>query len=136
MSTKGNRSMLINDFNEIFFNMANYIATICPSSLIGKNIAEINTVHKKLNPANMTKFIDYFVIKVLKYKDFIDTENEEYFFKEIEKDEIKCDKELKDYGINLLEFKNYWRKLNQSDKDLIFQYLQSLCTICNEYIML
>lgn len=126
----------INDFNTIFLDMANYIANICPSSVIGRNIKDINKAFEHLCPKNKTKFIDGYVIKVLKYKKFIDEENEEFFFKEIEKDEVKNSKELKTNEIDLYELKTIWCKLKQEDKDQIFQFLQGLCAVSQEYILL
>lgn len=127
---------LVNDFNVIFLDMANNIAVMCPSSVIGKNITDINKAFERLCPKNKTKFIDGFVLKVLKYKRHIDNEDEEYFFKEIEKDEIKNRTDLKTNDIDLFELKNIWCKFTQDNKNLIFQYLQSLCAIGNEYIKL
>lgn len=127
---------LINDFNIIFLDMANYIAASCPSSVIGRNIKDINKAFEYLSPKNKNKFINGYALKVLKYKEFIDEENEEYFFQEIEKDEIKNNSDLKSNEIDLYELKTIWCKLKQEDKDQIFQYLQSLCAISQEYIFL
>lgn len=127
---------LISDFNIIFKDMANYISVICPTSIIGRNIKDINGAFDRLSPANKSKFINGFVIKVLKYKEYIDAENEKYFFQEIEKDEIKNNKEFKNNDINLYELKTLWCDMSQENKDTIFQCLKSLCAICAEYILL
>lgn len=127
---------LIDDFNVVFLDMANYISKICPNSVIGRNIKDINKAFENLSPRNKNKFIDGYVIKVLKYKKFIDDENEEFFFKEIEKDEVKNSSELKSSDIDLCELKTIWCKLKQGDREQIFQYLQGLCAISTEYILL
>lgn len=126
---------LINDFNEIFRDMVNNISVICPTSVLSKNINDINNAFIHLSPKNKTKFIEGFILKVLKYKAFIDDENEEYFFREIEKDEFKNQKDIKTHEINLFELKKLWCKLKQEEKNLIFQYLQSLCAISNDYLL-
>lgn len=126
---------LINDFNEIFRDMINNIALICPTSILAKNINDINNAISLLSAKNRTKFIDGFILKVLKYKKYIDDENEEYFLREIEKDEVKNHRDIKSNEINLFEIKDLWSHLKQEEKNLIFQYLQSLCIICNEYLL-
>jgi len=127
---------LINDFNEVFLDMAKYIAKICPSSVIGRNIQDINKAFENLSLRNQNKFIDGYVLKVLKYKKFIDEENEEFFFKEIDTDEVKNSNELKGNNIDVYELKTIWCKLNKGDREQIFQYLQGLCEISNAYILL
>ena len=125
---------LISDFNELFLDMANFIASISQDSIIGRNIGDIRKVFSNINQKNKAKFIDSFVYKILKYKKAIDNNDEKFFFVEIEKDEVKGDPDLK--GINIFDLKLVWCKFDSNNKIIIFDYLKSLCNIANMYILL
>ena len=53
---------LIKDFNDVLLSLTQNIAAVCPKSIIGTNITDIE---KELTrTSNFVKFIDFFCIKV------------------------------------------------------------------------
>ncbi|ARF10583.1 hypothetical protein Hokovirus_2_110 [Hokovirus HKV1] len=127
---------IANEFNETFLELLKDIASMAPNTPVGKNIKDIESVFKKLDSKTKYKFIDNFILKVLKYQDQIESEDESFFFEELLKDEIKNDQSVVDSGINILELIPIWKKLKQNDRKSVFAYLRLLCDMCNDYLLL
>jgi hypothetical protein len=120
---------IVSEFNTVFFDFIKNIAQICPSSIIGRNMTEIEKAFRNMPKKN--SFIDAFVAKVLPYKSQIDRGDEEFFLKK----DYSNDLENASWGSKVFEFKNIWTKLKQENKEIVIQYMQGLCLLAQEYFM-
>jgi len=120
---------VISDFNNILLTLALNIANICPNSVIGGNIKDIEKQFKKRE--NFTKFIDLFCIKVLQYKDEIDEGNDNFFMtKDYSKDLEGQESSAFDY---VLSFKSIWGQLKKENKQIVILNMQMLCELSQQY---
>ena len=124
---------IITDFNNILLTLVQNIATICPRSVLGTNIKDIEKQFK--NPKNFNKFIDLFCIKILIHKDKIDTCNESFFL-----DDRNIKNSLNDQPSGILDqvmsMKSVWHELKQENKEIVFMNMQILCELCQQYFVL
>jgi hypothetical protein len=123
----------IQDFNETLLSLALNFAQVCPKSIIGSNIDIIEKIIKNINKnkKNFTKFIDVFCIKVLKYKNQIDSGDDEFFMNKSYDDDLKDQNES--YLNYVLSIKTVWNQLSRENKEIVKQYMQILCTLAQEY---
>ena len=124
---------IVNDFNNMLISLVQNIAAICPRSIIGTNIRDIEKQFK--NPKNFNKFIDLFCIKILIHKDKIDACEETFFL-----DDTNIKKSLDDQPAGILDqvlsMKSVWHELKQENKEIVFLNLQMLCELAQEYFVL
>lgn len=124
---------LINDFNSILLSLSQNIADVCPNSIIGTNIKEIEKQIKKKD--NFNKFIDLFCIKILQYKDQIDNENEEEAEKFFMNKDYKTD--LHDQNESLLDhvisLKSVWCQLKKENRKIVIMNIRILCALSQQY---
>lgn len=125
-----NSLQLATDFNTILLDFATNIADVCPNSLIGKNI---NDIRKAINNhENKTKFVEFFVTKILVYKEQIDVGDERFFLgKSYEKDFEGNESSMH----HIFEFKSIWGKLSPENRGLVIQYMQILAQLAQDYFM-
>jgi len=128
---------VVNDFNQTLLSLATNIASICPNSIIGNNIKDIQKFIN--NKQNITKFIDMFCINVLKYKDKIDEGDESFFLGKDYSDDI-CDPSKKNNQEELVKnldivssLKSVWEKLNSDNKKIVIMNMQILCALAQIY---
>ena len=119
---------IIIDFNSTLLSLAKNVANICPTSLIGSNIKDIEKQFKRKE--NFTKFIDLWCIKVLQYKHKIDEGSEEFFMtkdysKDIEGHEIG----LKD----IISLQSVWKDFKPENKSIVILNMQILCDLAQLY---
>lgn len=120
---------VISDFNNILLTLALNISNICPNSVIGANIKDIEKQFKKKE--NFTKFIDLFCIKVLQYKDEIDEGDDNFFMtKDYSKDLEGQESSAFDY---VLSFKSIWGQLKKENKQIVIFNMQLLCELSQQY---
>jgi hypothetical protein len=118
---------IIQDFNNMIIDLANQLTQLCPNSIIANNINNITDIIKRYPK----KVIDLFVIYVLKYKQQIDSGDENFFMNKTYDDDLKDHNHL----INkIFEFKNIWSQLNKQNRLVVQQYMQYLCQLALEYI--
>lgn len=128
---------VINDFNQTLLSLATNIANICPNSIIGNNIKDIQKFVN--NKQNLTKFIDIFCINVLKYKDKIDEGDETFFMEKDYTEDIgnPSDKNNKDEIVKNLDIavaiKSIWSKLNSDNRKIVIMNMQILCALAQMY---
>ena len=122
-------SELIIDFNNTLLSLAQNVAFVCPDSLIGTNIKDIERQIKKKE--NFRKFIDLFCVKVLQYKDKIDAGDETFFMNN------SYENDLNDQGSDALNhvisMKSVWSKLKQDNKEIVIMNMQILCELSQQY---
>ncbi len=119
---------LVVDFNSTLLSLAQNVASICPTSIIGSNIKDIEKQIKRRE--NFTKFIDLFCIKVLQYKDQIDSGEETFF---MTKDYSK-DIEGHDIGLNdIISLQSVWKEFKKENKDIVILNMQILCDLAQLY---
>ena len=130
MNTKTDE--IINDFNNMLLSLILNIATVCPNSIVGTNIKDIEK-HVR-SPKNKIKFLDLFCVKVLQYKNEIDNGDEKFFMTKDYNDD------LKDSEGNLLNhvvsMKSIWKDLSKENKDIVISYMQMLCELSLQYYMI
>ena len=127
-----NVNQIIIEFNCILLDLAKNIATICPDSIIGRNIKDIDKVLR--NSEHKSKFIDVFVTKILPYKKEIDAGNDDFFMSKTSYDE---DFEgYESWTSKVFEFKSIWGKLKRDNKDLVIQFMQILCQLAQNYFII
>ena len=126
---------VINDFNQTILSLAQNIAYVCPNSIVGNNIKDIEKAIKKRD--NFTKFVDIFCIKVLKYKDEIDNGKDSFFmdkdYKEDLKDDGVTDDEISSQLDIVISIKSIWSQLKRENKDIVIQNMQILCELAQIY---
>ena len=122
---------VINDFNNTLLSLAQNVAGICPSSIIGSNIKDIE---KQINKKdNFTKFIDLFCIKVLQYKDKIDAGKESFFMDKDYDDDLK-DQNTESDALNIvISLKSVWKDFKRENKDIVILNMQILCDLAQMY---
>lgn len=120
---------VVTDFNNTLLSLAQNVAYVCPTSLIGTNIKDIERQIKKKE--NFRKFIDLFCVKVLQYKDKIDEGDETFFMNNT------YENDLNDQGSDALNhvisMKTVWSKLKQENKDIVIMNMQILCELAQQY---
>ena len=120
---------LITDFNNTLVSLASNVAMVCPDSMIATNLAMIKKQIAKKQ--NFNKFIDVFCIKVLQYKDQIDTGDESFFMNK----DYKSD--LQDQNIDILDhvitLKSIWTQLKKENKEIVIVNMQILCELAQQY---
>lgn len=120
---------IVVDFNSTLLTLAKNVANICPSSIIGSNIKDIEKQFKRKE--NFTKFIDLFCINVLQYKEQIDSGDETFF---MNKDYANDIKDSKDVGLNdIISLKSVWKDFKQENKDIVKLNMQILCDLAQIY---
>jgi hypothetical protein len=120
---------LITDFNNTLLDLALNIANICPSSIIGTNIKDIEKTIKRKDLHS--KFIDIFCVKVLKYKDEIDSGEESFFMdKDYSSDLSDQDSSLLNHVLSL---KSIWKLLKKDNKEIVIMNMQILCALAQQY---
>lgn len=124
-----NINEIVNDFNNMLLSLAINLSTVCPHSIIGTNIGEIKKAIK--NPDNFKKFIDTFCIKVLPYKNEIDSGDETFF---MEKDYSQDLKESENSALDhVISLKSIWNELKKENKHIVILNMQCLCTLALDY---
>lgn len=120
------------DFNNTLLSLAQNIASVCPSSLVGTNIREIEKAIKNKN--NFTKFIDLFCIKVLQYKDKIDNGEEQFFMdKDYKNDLADIENSNESYLEHVLTMKSVWSQLKKENREIVMLNMQILCSLAQDY---
>lgn len=119
---------ITNDFNNLLISLARSIATVCPKSVVGTYIKDIEKSIK--NKQNFVKFIELFCVKVLKYKSAIDSGNDDFFINKDYAEDLDNANTYFDYVISL---KSIWHELKPENKEIVKQYMRILCELCQQY---
>lgn len=136
-----NKDELLDTFNEVLTDFANNLAYIAPTSIIGNNIKEINKIIK--NRVHRELFINKFILNVLVFKNKIDKNDESFFLGDNFTKRVLDHKEIKEAATDektimskIFELKSIWGTLSSANKSIIFEYMQTLCNIAQEYFIL
>lgn len=122
---------IINDFNATLISLAQNVAGICPTSIIGSNIKDIT---KQINNKNnFTKFIDIFCIKVLQYKDQIDAGKESFFMDKDYTNDLNEEDRTSDTLNIVISLKSVWKDFKQDNKNIVMFNMQILCDLAQIY---
>lgn len=121
---------VVNDFNDTFLFMVKDIASVCPKSIIGTNVKEIERL--VLNKENQTFLIDTFVSRVLKYKDEIRARDERFFVEKTYDNDVDSNAFLLN---KVLEFKSIWSDLKPENKEIVLDYMNILCDLAEQYFL-
>jgi hypothetical protein len=122
-------TQIINDFNDVLISLALNVADVCPNSIIGVHIKDIEKTIKKKE--NFRKFIDLFCVRVLQYKSKIDEGDESYFLGKDFKEDLKDGES--DALSHILSFKSIWKELKPGNKQVVITSMQILCALAQEY---
>lgn len=121
--------LLVTDFNNGLLSLASNVAAVCPDSIISANFKDIEKQIKKKE--NFCKFIDLFCIKVLQYKDQIDSGDESFFMNKDYKSDLHGQQDATlDHVITL---KSVWADLKQENKEIVMLNMQILCELSQQY---
>ena len=121
MSTDINQ--IIIDFNNTLETLILTINTICPIVIHGNKIKNKDITDAFHNKMNFEKFIDFFSLKVLPYKNNI----HEFFTTTTTEEGI--DK----YMMEMISLKSVWPKLDDSNKETALIYIKILCDLAQMY---
>lgn len=120
---------IISDFNDTLLSLIINITNVCPNSIIGTNVRDIEKTIKKKD--NFTKFIDLFCIKVLQYKDKIDAGDDSFFMnKDYADDMTDQDSSMLNHVISL---KSIWSSLKKENREIVLMNMQILCELSQQY---
>lgn len=122
---------LVTDFNNTLLGLALNIASVCPTSVIGTNITDIEKTFK--NKSYFNKFIDLFCVKVLKYKTEIDNGEESFFMKKDYTSDVADLNGSGDLLSNIISLQSVWNQLTKENKDIVILNMQILCALAQEY---
>lgn len=114
-------------FNEHFLNLVIGIGKACNKPLIVNNIDLLKNDLKK----NRERIINYFVLYVLKYKEQIDNQDENFFLNNSFKNDTNNDDILN----KILEFKNIWTDLDNDNKKTVMTYMILLCNLSQKFFV-
>ena len=117
----------VDKFNEYFLNLIIGIGKACNKPIIVNNI---DLLKNDLNN-HKERIINYFILYVLKYKDKIDKRDENFFLNNTYEDDTNDDDHLK----KILEFKNIWKDLDNTNKQTVMTYMILLCNLAQEHFM-
>lgn len=130
---------IIENFNNVAMQLLEELRKIIPHSLILNNADLLKNLIEKENSKSV--IIDNFVLHVLKYKDEIDNNNEDFFIKNDFKDIQKTSKTPGIIHI-INEIKNLWKDIGNGDEELakqnrqnIFDYFKVLCFYAEQYFL-
>lgn len=119
----------IQDFNDMLLSLARSITKVCPNSIIGTNIREIEKMVS--NTVNFKKFIELFAVKVLPYKSQIDTGDESYFMSKDYTDDVG---DSSSSTVNqIISLKSVWKELKPENKQIVIFNMQCLCELALDY---
>lgn len=130
---------IIDNFNSVAMQLLEELRKIIPHSLILNNADLLKNIVQKEESKNV--IIDNFLLHVLKFKDEIDNNNEDFFIKNDFQD---VQKKTKTPGIIHIinEIKNLWKdigngdeKLAEQNKQNIFDYFKVLCFYAEQYFI-
>lgn len=122
-------NQIIVDFNDVLISLVTNVADVCPNSIIGTHNKDIIKAIKHKD--NFKKFIEIFCIRVLQYKDKIDSGDESFFMDKDYKDDLKDDE---NYVMkHILSFKTIWKELSKPNKEVVITSMQILCELCQQY---
>ncbi|AYV82175.1 MAG: hypothetical protein Homavirus13_4 [Homavirus sp.] len=123
-------NQIVVEFNSVFLDFIRNIAVVCPNSIVGRNMIDIEKSFKNMPKKN--SFIDAFVAKVLPYKSQIDEGNEDFFIKKDYSSDLDGNES---WGSKVFEFKNIWSQFKKENKTIVIQYMQALCELAQEYFL-
>lgn len=116
---------IINDFNNVTMQFLTELKKLIPGSMILNNLDLIESITK--NKQQKKIIIDGFVIYILKYKEQIDNEDEDFFlttdYTEAQGEFVKI--------IN--EVKRLWKDISVDNRKNIFGYFKVLVYYAQEY---
>lgn len=124
-------TQVVNDFNNTLSSLAQNIAGICPTSIIGSNIKDIKKQIENKN--NFTKFIDIFCIKVLQYKDQIDEGKESFFMNKDYTNDLDAEDRTADTLNIVVSLKSVWKDFKPENKQIVMFNMQLLCELAQMY---
>jgi hypothetical protein len=117
-----------NDFKDLIIDFIYNLSKICPNSSISNNIIIIDKFIKN----EPIKIIELFIKYVLKYKKYIDNEDENFFLSNCYSEDIKDNNDF----VKVFEFKNIWKNLDNNDKKNIMKYMKYLCDLSYNYFII
>lgn len=120
---------IITDFNTTLLDMVQFVAKVCPTTIVGRHISHIETLFA--DPKNVTKFIDTFVLYVLQYKDQIDRADEDFFLQNTYDNHVKDAEDI----TYIFAFKDTWKGLSKNSKSRLITYFQILAQLSEDYFM-
>lgn len=127
-----NITQIIIDFNNTLLSLAHNIASVCPKSIIGTNVKDIDKSIR--NKENFTKFIDLFCIKVLQYKKKIDEGDEEFFMEKDYKSDLSDVSDSNESYLNhVISLKSVWGLLKNENKQIVMMNMKILCELSQQY---
>ncbi len=121
---------IFNDFNSLLLRLITNIKNICPRSIVGRNYSMIK--YTITNIKDNERFIGLFIRNVLKYKEFIDNENEKFFTEKSYEGDVNKNKNINVMD-QIFQLKDVWSILSKENKKIIFTYMQILCNMAQEY---
>lgn len=129
-----NKEEISENFNKIAIDFIYALKTICPHSIIASNVDIIETLINTKSTKSV--LLDQFTLNVLKYKDQIDANDDNFFLNNSFTKETVNAKNGKHVSMVIGELKNLWSDLNRENKTRIFEYMQVLCYYSHEYLLL
>ena len=122
---------VVEDFNNLVISLIETVSIIAPGSMVGVNKKLI--LKEAGRPSNKYIMIKVFVARVLDYKKQIDNEEEEFFLKkkvsgkDVENNQMAMD--------GIFEFREIWPTLRAENKATLFQHMQYLCALAQEFFL-
>lgn len=120
----------VTDFNSTLLDFATKISVLFPCSVIGANINIIRPMLTTKDENTKHKIIHIFILKVLPYKQQIDSGDEQFFLNKSFNEDTNDNNMLN----NIFEIKKLWKQLNNENKENVKRYMQLLCEISQEYL--
>lgn len=111
-----NKNIIIKSFGNNVIELVKQIAIACPKTTIAGNTTLLTGIIRQYP----TKFIDLFVLRILKYKTHIETGDDSFLL-------------TPDFD-DMTEFKTIWKILTKENKEIVCTYLVQLCDIATEYL--
>jgi len=122
---------IVDDFNKIAIDFLNVLKSLCKNSMILDNTGII--IESINNKTTRTAVIDQFLIHVLRYKPQIDENDESFFMDESFQQSLG---QKQGVGMIIGELKAIWNKLNDENRNRIFDYMKVLCFYSQNYFLL
>lgn len=122
-------NILVKNFNSYCVTLTAFVASITSNDNVKMYSSEVTKLERKQSNV----IIDTFVLNGLKYEEQILEGNDSFFLGESFKEITNEDNNM---IMQLFEFKNIWKQLNDQNRDQIKKYLKILCQIARIYLNL
>lgn len=131
MSDSNDKSLLMNAFNDHFFEFLEDIESVFVNDSSIKKVKSALTLIKKMNPALIVKI--WYKYIVINYEKEINENNITFFIEKDYKKDLKYIESSDNIMKNIDYLREPIRNMGKENQDKSFKYIQNLCLLAKIY---